>query len=150
MHPIISNRGDDTVGQQQLLLIILSVVVVGIAVTLGITMFSDSSIDANRDAITNDLTNLASRAHQYYRRPSYLGGGGNSFAGLTADDAGIKRLTNTPKNDNGVYSIASAGTGTGMSACVEILGVGTEIYEGSPVAARVRIYPDRDSVWVVN
>ncbi|HTR99158.1 MAG TPA: hypothetical protein VML00_05355 [Bacteroidota bacterium] len=137
-------------GQQQLLLIILSVIVVGIAVTLGIQMFSDSSIDANRDEITNDLNNLASRAHQYYRRPSYLGGGGNSFAGLTADAAGIAKLTNSPKNDNGVYSIASAGSGSGSSASVEILGIGTELYEGSPVAVRVRVYPDRDSIWVVN
>jgi len=138
------------VGQQQLMLIILSVIVVGIAVTLGITMFSDSSIDANRDALTNDLTNLASRAHQYYRRPSYLGGGGNSFAGLTADAAGIRRLTNTPKNDNGTYSIASAGTGVGLNANVELLGVGNELYDGSLVSMRVRVYPDRDSVWVVN
>lgn len=137
-------------GQQQLMLIILSVIVVGIAVTLGITMFSDSSIDANRDALTNDLTNLASRAHQYYRRPSYLGGGGNSFAGLTADAAGIRRLTNTPKNDNGTYSIASAGTGVGLNANVELLGVGNELYDGSLVSMRVRVYPDRDSVWVVN
>jgi len=138
------------VGQQQLLLIILSVIVVGIAVTLGITMFSDSSIDANRDEITNDLNNLASRAHQYYRRPSYLGGGGNSFAGLSADATGIAKLTNAPKNDNGQYSIALAGTGSGTSACVEIVGIGTELYEGSPVAVRVRVYPDRDSTWVVN
>ena len=43
-------------GQQQLLLIILGVIVVGIAVAVGITMFSDSAISANRDAVTNDLT----------------------------------------------------------------------------------------------
>lgn len=137
-------------GQQQLMLIILSVIVVGIAVALGITMFSDSSIDANRDALTNDLANLASRAEQYYRRPSYLGGGGNSFAGLTADAAGIGKLTNNPKNDNGIYSIASAGTGVGLNANVEILGVGNELFEGSPVSVRIRVYPDRDSSWVVN
>jgi hypothetical protein len=68
-------------GQQQLLLIILGVIVVGIAVAVGITMFSDSAINANRDAMVNDLVNLASRAQQFYRRPSSLGGGGNSFAG---------------------------------------------------------------------
>ena len=137
-------------GQQQLLLIILSVVVVGIAVTLGITMFSDSSIDANRDALTNDLTNLASRAHQYYRRPSYLGGGGNSFSGLTADAPGILKLTNTPKNANGVYSISTGGNGMGMSANVELTGVGVELYNGSAVSVRVRVYPDRDSSWVIH
>ena len=62
-------------GQQQLLLIILGVIVVGIAVAVGITMFSDSSINANRDALASDLVNMASRAQQYYRRPTALGGG---------------------------------------------------------------------------
>ena len=137
-------------GQQQLMLIILSVIVVGIAVALGITMFSDSSISSNRDGITNDLAALASRAHQYYRRPSYFGGGGNSFAGLTADAAGLAKLTNKPTNDNGTYSVVSAGTGTGQTANVEILGVGTIQFAGSLVSVRVRVYPDRDSVWVVN
>ena len=42
-------------GQQQLLLIILGVIVVGIAVAVGITMFSDSAVNANRDAMVNDL-----------------------------------------------------------------------------------------------
>ena len=118
-------------GQQQLLLIILSVIVLGIAVAVGITMFSDSSINVNRDALTNDLAALASRAHQYFRRPSYLTGGGNSFAGLT-------------------YSIVIAGSGFGPAATVEILGVGTEQFAGAAVSARVRVYPDRDSVWIVN
>ena len=49
-------------GQQQLLLIILGVVVVGIAVVVGITMFQDNAISANRDAVTNDLVSLGARA----------------------------------------------------------------------------------------
>ena len=137
-------------GQQQLLLIILGVIVLGIAVAVGITMFWDSSVSANRDGLTNDLSSLASRAQQYYRRPSYLGGGGNSFGGLSADAAGIGKLTNKPNNGNGTYTIASPGTGTGPTANVEILGVGNIEFGGSLVSARVRVYPDRDSVWVVN
>jgi Tfp pilus assembly protein PilE len=138
------------VGQQQLLLIILSVIVLGIAVAVGITMFSDSSINSNRDALTNDLAALASRAHQYYRRPSYLTGGGNSFTGLTADAAGLRKLTNKATNENGTYSVVIAGTGSGPGATVELLAVGTEQYAGAAVSARVRVYPDRDSVWIVN
>jgi hypothetical protein len=132
------------------MLIILSVIVVGIAVAVGIAMFSDSSIDSNRDGLTNDLTALASRAHQYYRRPLYFNGGGNSFAGLTADAAGLSKLTNKPKNDNGTYSIVTAGSGTGTNATVEILGVGNQTFNGALVSVRVRVYSDRDSVWVVN
>lgn len=67
-------------GQQQLLLIILGVIIVGIAVAVGITMFKTNAVAANRDALVNDLTNLAARAQQYYRRPTSLGGGGQTFS----------------------------------------------------------------------
>ncbi|HMK37954.1 MAG TPA: hypothetical protein VK569_01355 [Bacteroidota bacterium] len=134
-------------GQQQLLLIILGVIVVGIAVAVGITMFSDSAINANRDALSNDLVNLASRAQQFYRRPTSLGGGGNSFTLLTT--SAITLLTNKPTNANGVYSIASTGT-SGTNAEVVIKGVGNEIFNGSPVSVQVDVFPDRDSVYTLN
>lgn len=68
-------------GQQQLLLIVLGVIIVGIAVVVGINMFTASSASANQDAVISDLTNLAAMAQQYYRKPAALGGGGNSFTG---------------------------------------------------------------------
>jgi Tfp pilus assembly protein PilE len=114
-------------GQQQLLLIILGVIVVGIAVAVGITMFTDNAISANRDAVTNDLVNLAARAQQFYRRPTALGGGGNNFTGLTADAAGLRKLTNRATNANGTYSITSAGAATG----VVLQGIGTEMVDGT-------------------
>ena len=67
-------------GQQQLLLIVLGVIIVGIAIAVGISMFKSSAVDANRSAIISDLANLASKAQRYYRTPVELGGGGNSFA----------------------------------------------------------------------
>src|SRR4030042_2117270 len=108
-------------GQQQLLLIILGVIVVGIAVAVGITMFTDNAVNANRDAVTNDLVNLAARAQQFYRRPTALGGGGNSFVGLTGTTC-LAKLTNRAVNANGSYTIQTAGSTTG----VVIRGVGTE------------------------
>jgi Tfp pilus assembly protein PilE len=122
-------------GQQQLLLIILGVIVVGIAVAVGITMFSDSATSANRDAVSNDLVNLAARAQQYYRRPASLGGGGNSFVGLTADAAGLAKLTNmaSGKNANGTYTIQSAGTANQVT----IQGVGTELVAGNKVTMQI-------------
>ena len=110
-------------GQQQLLLIILGVIVVGIAVAVGITMFNDSATSANRDAVTNDLINLASRAQQFYRRPTALGGGGGSFSGLSS--SGIKLLTKTSGtsmiNGNGEYTILST-----SSSAISLQGEGTE------------------------
>jgi hypothetical protein len=135
-------------GQQQLLLIILGVIVVGIAVAVGITMFSDSAINANRDALSNDLVNLASRAQQFYRRPTSLGGGGNSFNLLTATS--ITLLTNKPTNANGSYFVETAGAGSGSNALVVIQGIGNEIYGGSPVAVHVYVYPDHDSMVTLN
>ncbi|MGE5314175.1 MAG: hypothetical protein ACM3Q4_05740 [Acidobacteriota bacterium] len=108
-------------GQQQLLLIILGVIIVGIAVAVGITMFQDNAVNANRDAVSNDLVNLAARAQQYYRRPQGLGGGGNQFTGLSADAAGIAKLTNSATNDNGTYTIETAGDADN----VVLKGVGT-------------------------
>ncbi|MBK7978698.1 MAG: hypothetical protein IPK06_01535 [Ignavibacteriae bacterium] len=68
-------------GQQQLLLIVLGVIIVGIAVVVGINVFTASSKNANRDAVIADLTTLAAMAQQYYRKPTAMGGGGNSFIG---------------------------------------------------------------------
>jgi ABC-type lipoprotein release transport system permease subunit len=135
-------------GQQQLLLIILGVIVVGIAVAVGITMFTDSAINANRDALGNDLVNLAARAQMFYRRPTSLGGGGNSFNLLTTD--AITLLTNKPTNGNGSYFIETAGTGSGTNAVVVIKGIGNELFNGSPVALHVFVFPDRDSMVTVN
>ena len=111
-------------GQQQLLLIILGVILVGIAVAVGITMFKDSAVSANRDAVTNDLVNLASRAQQYYRRPKTSGGGGGSFTKLTVG-SGMKLLTKTSsasvRNGNGTFTIVSNSAST-----LRLQGLGTE------------------------
>jgi Tfp pilus assembly protein PilE len=124
-------------GQQQLLLIILGVIVVGIAVAVGITMFQDNAVSANRDAVVNDLVNLAARAQQYFRRPTSLGGGQNSFNGLSADATGLKKLVNTNAspwvNANGQYAIITAGT----DSMVVIEGTGNEI--GNDGSGKVKV-----------
>mgnify|MGYP001187601738 CR=1 FL=1 len=107
-------------GQQQLLLIILGVIIVGIAVAVGITMFQDNAVSANRDAVTNDLVQLAAKSQQYFRKPVSLGGGGNSYVNLTANAAGMALLVSTAfsDNDNGTYTISTAGTATTLSLTV--------------------------------
>ena len=98
-------------GQQQLLLIILGVIIVGIAVAVGITMFQDNAVDQNRSAVIADLTTLEAKAQQYYAKPVTLGGGGNSFVGLTADATGLGDLASTAftNNANGTYTIKDSG-----------------------------------------
>ena len=135
-------------GQQQLLLIVLSVIIVGIAVVVGINMFGASAASANLEAVTSDLLNLAARAQQYYVKPAGMGGGGNSFSGLSADDEGIKKLTPKPSNDNGTYSIKTAGTGTQ----VVLEGVGNQDGDGDGTncTVDVTVTPNSITTTIVN
>lgn len=87
-------------GQQQLLLIILGVIVVGIAIVFGITMFNAYSVESKKDAIVDELATMGSMAQQYYNKPAMLGGGGKSFANWDIPD----NMKNTP---NAVYTIES-------------------------------------------
>ena len=125
-------------GHQQLLLVILGVVLIGIAIAVGLSLFSDNAVSTNRDAISDDLISLAGRAQQYYRRPLSMGGGGSSFIGLTADAAGLQKLTSLPggKDGNGTYSIVVAGTANQ----VVLEGIGIEITaDGSPVTMDIYV-----------
>jgi hypothetical protein len=99
-------------GQQSLILALLAILMVTNPMAINITTGPENALSANLDAICNDLVILAARAQQYYHRPAALGGGGNSFAGLTADYSGLAKLTSMPngKNANGTYIISCAGT----------------------------------------
>jgi hypothetical protein len=92
-------------GQQQLLLIILGVIVVGIAIAVGITQFGAQSTNANKDAVTSSLVALSSSAYEFKIRPRTLGGGSNSYVGYTIPS---KMLS----DDNGTYTLNSAPTAT--------------------------------------
>ncbi len=109
-------------GQQQILLIILGVIVVGIVVVVSIAMFQDNAVDHNRAAVIGDLKKLAIKAEQYYTKPTTLGGGGNTFSALTADATGLAQLATTAftNNANGTYTIKTAGTAT----TIDLEGVG--------------------------
>lgn len=99
-------------GQQQLLLIILAVIIIGIAVVVGIAMFQDNALEHDRVLMINDLKTLALKAQNYYARPATIGGGSKSFVGLTADARGIGLLAGVKYTDNanGTYTIKIAGS----------------------------------------
>lgn len=94
-------------GQQQLLLIILGVIIVGIAIAVGLSLFSAQSIQSNKDAMINDLNNIAANAYQYKVRPSSMGGGQGSYVGYT-----IPSKMST--NENGTY-VASGQSATAVT-----------------------------------
>lgn len=87
-------------GQQQLLLIILSVIIVGIAIAVGINMFQTNAVDSNRQAIISDCMNLGAKAQRFWRTPTSLAGGGQDFAGFYL-------TPNESQNANGQYRVES-------------------------------------------
>ena len=66
-------------GQQQLLLIVLGVIIVGIAIVVGINLFNANAETSTQDSIVSQGTNIGALAQQYYKKPVTMGGGGNSF-----------------------------------------------------------------------
>jgi len=69
-------------GQQQLLLVILVTIIVGIATVVAINTFGTAADQAARDAVTLDLVSIAAASQGYYIRPAMLGGGSRSFTNI--------------------------------------------------------------------
>ncbi len=69
-------------GQSQLLIIGVSVLLIGIAILVGVGYFHSSDTDANKKAMINDINQIAHASAIYYSRPPALQGGNNSFLGF--------------------------------------------------------------------
>ena len=126
-------------GQQQLLLIVLGVIVVGIAVVVGINLFNANATAANRDGVISDLNNLSAMGQQYYKKPTSMGGGGNAFTGWTIP-------TGLDSTANGTY------VATPSATTISIVGDGTEIGNdaSTPVEATATVTANSISVVVNN
>ena len=123
-------------GQQQLLLLVLAVIIVGITLVVGIQMFAATTASANFDAVLNDLLKLGANAQAYYLKPVHIGGGGNSFKKVT-----MEHLTTKPENDNGTYSIKNS-----RKNKVVLRGVGKLDGDGDGRNCRILLHVFVDSV----
>ena len=99
-------------GTQQVLLIVLSVIIIGVAVAVGITMFSTQSASSNREALKADLETFAAQAIAFYKTPAGMAGGGNGSPGFGANVGEAHRTvgrwigldaSGEFNNDNGYY-----------------------------------------------
>jgi hypothetical protein len=89
-------------GSQQLLLIVLTMLLVGVALAIAISLFQANAVESSRNALIEDMLSLAGRAREYYSRPVRLGGGNRDFTNVT-----INILTARPENENGRYYVIS-------------------------------------------
>jgi len=124
-------------GQQQLLLIVLGVIVVGIAIFVGITLFQASAAEAKRNNVVNELVNLAAHAQQYYQRPTALGGGSRAFSGWQIPH----ELRTTA---NGSYEA------TIESQRVILIGTGNEVVTGTDsVKVQLIVFPSQYETTII-
>lgn len=125
-------------GQQQLLLIMLGVIIVGVSIYLGFNLFRDYAIDAKRNNLINEAVNLASMAQQYYYKPQTMGGGGRTFTNWSIPNS----LLTTA---NGAYSAAVS------ADSIIISGVGNEVVTANiPVEIQVSIHATYYSTKVIH
>ncbi|MCK4311882.1 MAG: hypothetical protein KAW88_04010 [Candidatus Cloacimonetes bacterium] len=99
-------------GTQQVLLIVLSVIIIGIAVAVGITMFGTQSSSSNREALKADLMSFAAQAIAFWKTPAGMAGGGNGNPGFGANITEARRTVcrwiglgqdGKFENENGLY-----------------------------------------------
>ncbi len=130
-------------GQQQLLLIVLGVIIVGIAIVVGINLFNSNAESSTKDSITSEAMNLGAMAQQYYQKPVAMGGGGNVFSAKnggtgwtiptamqTSTDADFEGtapvvtdtsvvITGTPLNKSYTWKVVTTVTPTNISTVVK-------------------------------
>ncbi len=144
-------------GQQQLLLIVLGVIVVGIAILVGLTMFRSNTQSSNRDQIVSDLERLATVAQEYYRKPVSMAGGADNFKNFalsaidTGNDDGSFKATTSPPNDADPMSGSIAPISTSTQE-IYLIGYGKELGNNNrqAVKAYAAVTPDSVSIRIMN
>ncbi|MDX1418969.1 MAG: hypothetical protein R3181_03285 [Rubricoccaceae bacterium] len=110
-------------GQQQLLLLVLGIVIVGLAVVVGIQAFGENQKKSNADALVNDAVRIASDAQAWVLKPSAFGGGEGDFSSLDFDDIGYTAAAGVYQNLNGRFQLSNiTAGGVTIDACDEQAG----------------------------
>jgi hypothetical protein len=103
-------------GTQQLLLIVLGVIIVGIAIAVGIAIFNNQSYNSNQQAVAQQANTYATQVIQWWKTPVTQGGAGQDTLSGTSK-ADITTWLGFPASgaastDNGKYIVSSAADGT--------------------------------------
>jgi len=116
-------------GQQQLLLVILVTIIVGIATVVAINVFGSSAANANRDAVRQDMLTAIANSEGFYLKPTMMGGGGAAYQNpgppatvLTLQDLGISGILGVAgedddevavvRNENGEFELTAVAAQT--------------------------------------
>ncbi|MEM1115576.1 MAG: hypothetical protein AAF845_05235 [Bacteroidota bacterium] len=109
-------------GQQQLILLVLATVIVGVAIVVGIRAFTENDARANSEAMMQDAVRIGNDVQAWFKKPPAFGG---PVAGTTISTATFATVgyqtgdqpgggtaeSSEYENLNGIYSIAISGDG---------------------------------------
>ena len=122
-------------GTQQILLIVLSVIIVGVAIAVGVTMFSNQAYNSNQQAVASDCQSYALSILQYFKTPAAQGGAGrldlvtladiSTFIGFTNSAGRVNNVSYGIKSDNGEFRLTGYNGST-----VQLMGLGKEAQNG--------------------
>ncbi|MFB6280385.1 MAG: hypothetical protein ABEK75_12835 [Salinibacter sp.] len=135
-------------GQQQLLLLVLSTVIVGLATVAGIQAFSESQQQAAQDALVQRANSLASDIAAAANKPNQLGGvdlsesndnianaiGLSSASDIPAEGAGSDAACSITGGGSGTTATVNCGTTGATSGDVTVSVQVDESDEEDPVA----------------
>ncbi len=114
-------------GQQQLLLLVMGVIIVGLAVVSGIVAFQEKMRQSEMDNIVERNLEIASLAAVWKTKKDPFAGGNASYAGLETD--GLTQLNLNVETHHATYEITSASSNnlvvTGISTRYPELGART-------------------------
>jgi len=127
-------------GQQNLLIVVVGIMIVAIAVTVGISLFRGNSVEAARNNLIVDLGFYAQKAREFYWKPRTQGGGDRSFTGVRLDN-----LAYATQNENGRYYVENS-----TQDEVIIVGVGMIMSGDDSIRVRMRVSERRNIVEILN
>jgi len=132
-------------GQQQLLLLVLATIMVGVGVLLGVDMFQENAAQANLDSVTQDCLTFVAKAQAWYRYPMVVGGGGQDYTNFSWGDINLSPDAGPYVNENGSYVIS----GNAVSSFI-ITGTSKADPNGNGTPASVVITVTGNGVTVTN
>ena len=110
-------------GQQQLLLLVLGIVMVGLATVVGIDAYGENSTKANFDALLQDSMRIASDGQSWKQKPELFSGSsdvtkedlddytGVDFYQLGFTGSSVSGSGTCYQNLNGIYKLTASASG---------------------------------------
>ena len=120
-------------GQQQLLLLVLATVIVGLGTVAGIQAFDENQTQSTQDVLTERAVSIASEFKAVTSKPKSLGGfdivdsKGNTISPKTAIDRASLENYVKPNGNKDQFRVAADGAGNGARCDVSTSSSGPKI-----------------------